>query len=201
MSFKINPCHAINVKINNTNTSKNTHGGGININNMNDLCYGICNAYGNPNGCDKQCATMLSAKKQMMGKTDCSLRIPRVPIWNQIPRYFPALLRKTNNVKKAYNQCCAMAAKSIYTNSTRDMCKLDADSIVGIEESTESFTSNYDVDYGGNIPHSHPSHPSHLSHPSHQSTYHINNGHNRVLLLLGIILSCVLLVFYCLMKK
>ena len=136
MPFQINPCQAINKKF-----GKN----GTDINTMNNMCFGICQAYGNPEGCSEQCSAMLSTKKVSMGKSDCTLRISRPPIWNQIPRNFPSLLQKTGNVEQAYKQCCIIASKDKYPNTTKEMCKLDASAI--IPQKVETFSNDYETNY------------------------------------------------------
>ena len=137
MSFTINPCRAVMKKV---GKETNQH----NIHEMNDLCYGICAAYGNPKGCKEQCASLISKKKKTMGHNDCNQRTPyRPPIWNDIPRFMPRLLEETGgDVKKAYTLCCQMADNTRYPNSVRGMCKLDSESVEGYEhvERANSFS-------------------------------------------------------------
>lgn len=137
MSYQINPCKAVNEKLSHETSN-------CNINEMNNLCYSICNAFGNPDGCKDQCASMISSKKKMMGYDDCNKRTPYPPpIWNQISRPFPSLFREFGgDIDKAYNQCCKMAAKSQYPNSMREMCRLDASAVVyGEKDDNENVMS------------------------------------------------------------
>jgi hypothetical protein len=128
MSLQINPCKAVMQKVKDANCDINT---------INELCYGISNAYGVVYGpeikseLDKQCADLITKKKCVLGKNTCGLRRPvPPPFFNQVPHFFPALLKQTNNVEKAYNQCCMKCTGDIYENECLDNCKLEAEAVV-----------------------------------------------------------------------
>ena len=127
MSFKINPCKAVMQKVKDSNCD---------INKINDLCYDISNAYGNvygselKNKLDKQCADLVTEKKCVLGKTTCNLKRPvPPPHFNQIPHFFPALLKESNNPQQSYKKCCKMSKNTTYPNSCAELCKLDFDAV------------------------------------------------------------------------
>ena len=124
MSFQINPCKAVMKKVKESNCDINT---------MNDLCYGISNAYGNVYGSkvkselDKKCTELITKKKCVLGKNTCNLRRPvPPPFFNQIPHYFPRLLKDTNDVDISYKKCWEMCTKDMNVNKCRENCKLEA---------------------------------------------------------------------------
>lgn len=126
--MKISPCNAVMKRVKNTNCDINT---------MNDLCYGISSAYGDIHGSelkkelDRQCAELISEKKCVLGKTDCYMKRPvPPPIFNQVPHFFPKLLKESGNPQKAYNMCCSMCDNTKYPNSCKDKCNLDSDAVV-----------------------------------------------------------------------
>lgn len=131
MGFQINPCKSVQKELENKK---------LDINTIKDICYGVCNAYDNPEGCAQQCKDLLSIKKREMGRDDSNYRLPQPPSWNQIPRNFPNLLLKTEDPEIAYKQCCIMAKQSKYPNSARDACKLDYNAVI---QDKEYFT--YDI--------------------------------------------------------
>ena len=126
-----------------------------NINTMSNLCYSISSSYGKTFGEDvkkkleSQCVEMISEKKHKMGLTDCYMKRPNPPpIWNQTSHFFPDLLQKLKDPKKAYEQCCLEAQKSKYPNESLDKCKLDYLSIDSKDskDSKENYLGNYDCD-------------------------------------------------------
>ena len=135
MNFEINPCKAVMKKLASSNCDINT---------MNNLCYEISRAYGNVYGpkvekeLNKRCVEMITDKKKEMGYTPCYMKRPSPPPgFNQVPHFFPSLLYETKDPTKAYKKCCEMADKSIYPNTSREYCRLDADAVVGLVESYE----------------------------------------------------------------
>lgn len=124
MSFRIDPCKAVNKK----------NGVPSSLSETSNLCYGICDAFGNPEGCKDKCSDMLNSQKLQSGGSLCNLNTPKSVQWLDIPRYFPKLLEKTKNVEKAYLECCIMAKMDKYPNSTREMCQLDASAVVEPEK-------------------------------------------------------------------
>ena len=148
MSFQINPCKAVMQKVKDAKCDINT---------INELCYSISNAYGGVYGpelkseLDKQCADLITKKKCVLGKDTCGLRRPvPPPSFNQVPHFFPTLLKQTNNVEKAYNQCCVKCTGGIYENQCRENCKLEADAVV--IQQKEGYRENHD---GGKKHHKH----------------------------------------------
>jgi hypothetical protein len=132
MSFQINPCKAVMQKVKDANCDINT---------ANDLCYSISNAYGNVYGSDlksklnKQCSDLITDKKRVLGKNTCNLRRPIPPVaFNQVPHYFPELLKQTNDPNKAYLQCCNKCTGNKHENSCRENCKLEASAVERKEE-------------------------------------------------------------------
>ena len=158
MSFQINPCKAVMQKVKDANCDINT---------MNDLCYGISNAYGNVYGpeikskLDQQCADLITKKKCVLGKNTCNLRRPvPPPSFNQIPHYFPGLLKECNDVGKAYKQCCMKCTGEQYDNGCRENCKLEAEAVVlHKEENKEENKEEYKEEYKEN--HKHHKHHKH----------------------------------------
>lgn len=139
MSFQINPCKAVMQEVNDSNCDINT---------MNDLCYGISNAYGNVYGhvlkseLNQQCADLITKKKCVLGRNTCNLRRPvPPPSFNQVPHYFPGLLKECNDVGKAYEQCCMKCTGEKYENGCRENCKLEAEAVVNLKK--EEYRENY----------------------------------------------------------
>ena len=127
MNYKINPCKSVMKKVKNVNCDINT---------MNDLCYGISNAYGDVYGpelkdeLDKQCADMISKKKCVLGRNDCNLQRPvKPPIFNRVPHFYPQLLKDGNDHQQSYQKCVSLCDNTKFPNSCRDNCKLDADAV------------------------------------------------------------------------
>lgn len=121
--YSINPCKAVNQRIKKT--------GNCDINEQNELCYGICNSFNNPEGCRDQCKQMITDKKKLLGKSSCSLTRPKPPVkWNQIPYLFPKFFSEMNDVGLAYNKCCLECQNTKYPNTCRELCELGAESIV-----------------------------------------------------------------------
>lgn len=128
MSFEINPLKAV---------LKNLQFSTGDINDINDLCYGISNAYGNVFGSkikqnlNRKCADLISEKKCSNYQTDCYMKRPSPPIeFNQIPHFYPKLLKDGNNPHKAYEICCNMCTNTRYSNSCNKNCRVDADAVV-----------------------------------------------------------------------
>jgi len=122
MSFEINPCNAVLAKT----TSENN----CDINEINNLCYGICDAFNQPAGCNDKCSSMIKEKKKQLGRDSCNLQRPKPPVeWNQIPHYFPRLLKQTNNIQQAQSMCHDLCRDSRYPNSCIEMCNLDSMSV------------------------------------------------------------------------
>ena len=126
-NFEINPCKAV---------LKNVGNSGYDINNINNLCYGVCNSYGQVYGsgvgkkCRDMCADMISRKKQELGTTDCYKRQPTPPLsWYQVPDYYPRLLKKIGDKQQAYEVCCNMCEGCQFPNECREKCKLNADAV------------------------------------------------------------------------
>jgi len=118
MNFELNPCIPVLAK---------AERDGCNINDMSDVCYGICSAYDNPTGCKDKCKSLINEKKKALGKNNCNLTRPMRPVkWNQVPHYFPRLLKKTNNMQNASQMCYNLCEDSKYPNSCREMCDMDA---------------------------------------------------------------------------
>ena len=124
MSYKVNPCKAVRTKLRNANCDINT---------INGLCYEISSAYGDVYGpelkkkLDNQCREIVSEKKCSLGYSDCYLKRPSPPpIWNQVPHYFPALFKKSQDVGKSFRQCCSMCSNSKYSDECIDKCSLDS---------------------------------------------------------------------------
>jgi hypothetical protein len=143
MSFEINPCRAVRKKVDIS---------GCDINNMNELCYGISRAYGDVYGpevrkkLDMQCAELISEKKCSNGDDLCYMKRPSPPVgFNQVPHYFPALLKESNNPKKAYEICCTKCVNSKYPNSCEENCRTDADAVV--KKSNEDFVKKPNEDF------------------------------------------------------
>ena len=89
MNFTVDPCKAIQIKQQDN----------IGINEINDLCYSICDAYGNPIGCSDKCKEIIAQKQFKLGRwSKCYYTRPTKPVnWIQIPRYFPQYLKNTKN--------------------------------------------------------------------------------------------------------
>lgn len=122
MSFEINPCNAV--------LSKTEASGNCNINELNNLCYGICDAFNRPSGCRDKCALMIDEKKKQLGRNNCNLQRPKPPVdWKQVPHYFPRLLKQTDNIRKSQLMCHELCKNNRYPNSCIDMCNLDSMSV------------------------------------------------------------------------
>jgi len=145
MSYEINPCKAVRQKL---------HDSDCDINTMNDLCYGISRAYRDVYGddvgksLDKSCADLISEKKCSNQQTDCYMKRPSPPlIFNNIPHFFPKLLKESNKPRKSYEKCCSMCDNSRYPNTCKENCRTDADAVVmkphNYRKDNESYKESY----------------------------------------------------------
>ena len=103
-----------------------------NINTINDKCYEISNAYGKTFGKDiekqlnQQCEHIIKQKKHKLNYTNCYMKKPSRPvIWNQVPHFFPDLLKQYKDPEKAYKLCCQRAENSSFPEEALNHCLLD----------------------------------------------------------------------------
>ena len=135
MNFRLNPCKSVTQEVSSS---------GDDINNINDLCYGICTSYGRVYGsnveqeCRDSCADMVSRKKHDLGRNNCNQRRPLPSLsWLQVPDYYPELLKETQNHEKAYQICCNRCSQSFYPNDCKDKCRINAQAVE--TQSVEKF--------------------------------------------------------------
>jgi hypothetical protein len=147
MNFQINPCKAVMEKVATSDCD---------INEINNLCYGVCNSFGRVYGadvrkkCDDKCADMISRKKKDLGTNDCYKRQPLPPpTWFQVPDNYPELLNMTQNPKKAYEECCSMCEGCSLPNECREKCRLNAGAVV----THEKYKANEKVESRRKIKH------------------------------------------------
>ena len=115
MKFEINPCQAVLKS-----------GGDEGINSISDRCYGVCNAFGSPRGCNDKCRVMIAD----IQSDNCGRTRPMPPVnWNQTPRFFPDLLTETGSVDRAYRNCVNKCSGVKNSLECRKMCLLDASSV------------------------------------------------------------------------
>jgi hypothetical protein len=150
MDFKINPCKAVTQEISSS---------GCDINNINNLCYGICDSFGRVYGsevegqCRDRCANMISRKKKDLGTTDCNKRQPLPPpSWFQVPDYYPELLKETQRPDKAYKMCQAMCKNSSYPNDCLDKCRINSDAVENYPNPNPKFEENNYPKFKSNSP-------------------------------------------------
>jgi hypothetical protein len=127
--YKINPCKA------SLSNFKNKSIGDIqgSMNEINSICYGVCNAYGNPDGCDNICADFINDINFSLGNKQpkCTPKRPTVPvIWNNIPRLFPQIYKKERNIEKALSKSIKLCSLSPLPLECKNMCIIDANAII-----------------------------------------------------------------------
>jgi hypothetical protein len=121
--YKINPCKGA---ISNQRLTGNTG-----IRSLNDTCYDICNAYGNPVGCNKQCSNMIDDVNIKRGFTKCYPKRPlQPPIWQRPNHYFPNLLNKSGNINESLSKCIQMCSNDNLPNECKNNCITDKDAII-----------------------------------------------------------------------
>jgi hypothetical protein len=122
MNYEINPCQASLVK------QKSL---GIGLIELNNTCYEVCNAFGNPKGCDKQCHDMVQDINIKRGYSACYPKRPlKPPIWVQTPHYFPDLLKQSGNIKKATSECLKMCKNNKLSAECQLNCLTDSSAII-----------------------------------------------------------------------
>ena len=107
------------------------------INSISDSCYRISKAYGDVYGkkveeeLDSKCSKMLSEYKASFGRDDCNLRRPVKPVvFNQVPHFFPELLKSGASPEQAYKGCISKCKDTRYGNTCSKYCKMDYDALV-----------------------------------------------------------------------
>ena len=132
MSFNINPCFS-SVK----NSEK------LDINSINNKCYEICSAFSditNEQCCKNQCDICIKDTVVEMGRDLCEFRPAKPPIFVQVPHYFPAFFKETNNVEESLNKCIQTCDNlHINNNECIENCKIDKDAVQGPVKS-ENYT-------------------------------------------------------------
>ena len=122
MSFNINPCFS-SVK----NSEK------LDINSINHKCYEICSAFSditNEQCCKNQCDICIKDTVVEMGRDLCEFRPAKPPIFVQVPHYFPAFFKETNNVEESLNKCIQTCDNlQINNNECIENCKIDKDAV------------------------------------------------------------------------
>ena len=110
------------------------------IHDINDMCYNICNDFGNDKFCKQKCKNLINNINYNQDTKQCpSKYFPRTPvIFNNVPdNYTPYLdkLGKENSLKKCINDC-NQCINCPYTKECKKKCILNNDSV------TENF-DNY----------------------------------------------------------
>jgi hypothetical protein len=141
MSFKINPAKATVEYCAKT--------GQCNLQEINDVCYGVCGAYSRDVGnvynisedLASSCADLLEVrKKEIYGEGgSCNHQGPLRPVlWNQCPRFVPMLLRKGLEPQQALQvgkQMCQEIRG--LENECMDNCDLDYSAIEDYKPATK----------------------------------------------------------------
>jgi hypothetical protein len=119
----INPIKATMIALENKN---------YDINNINQVCFSVCQAYGDVYGndvrekCKDQCTSMISQKKQEYGFSDCSKKRPAIPADQfRVPHFFPELLSVTSDRKGSLNTCLTKCDTTSYPAECRGFCHVD----------------------------------------------------------------------------
>jgi hypothetical protein len=145
MNFKIDPCQS---------TMKYVESKGkypiqnYDINKISDTCYGICRAFDSYNSdvtekCENQCSDLVNEIKHKNGFSTCYMKRPqKFDGFLQTERLFPQILAKTQDPRRSYELCCSQCTNSNYPNSCREMCALDASSIMSSSNTQENYSRN-----------------------------------------------------------
>ena len=119
----INPVKATMIALENKN---------YDINNINQVCFSVCQAYGDVYGndvrnqCKDQCTSMISQKKQEYGFSDCSKKRPAIPADQfRVPHFFPELLSVTGDRKGSLNTCLMKCDTTSYPAECSGFCHID----------------------------------------------------------------------------
>ena len=129
--YKIDPVKATCMKYANKD-----HG----IQGLNDTCFGICAAFSGTNdvynmdpACSKSCTNFIEKRKrEIFGVGSCDHQVPYRPvIWQQIPRYIPALLNNGDNKEQAKIKCFSMCEKYMpnLTSECKEACIVDYNAV------------------------------------------------------------------------
>lgn len=105
-------------------------------NKINNICHQVSKNYDlNDDQTQFFCGSALFphvlSRYEKAHKTPCNKFLRKPVIWNSTPSYFPKLFHEMKNVNDAYDACLQKCTDS----ECRQMCKLDADAIVDVNES------------------------------------------------------------------
>lgn len=124
--FKLNPCKACLKKCDIED-----------INCINNCCYETQGAFvdawslnqirNSPDA--KNCVQCVNNSIKAMGRDNCDMRLTAAPIFNQVPHYFPNLLKENLNPNKAKSECLKWCETCRYQNECKDNCNTDYDSV------------------------------------------------------------------------
>lgn len=124
--FKLNPCKACLKKCDIDD-----------INCINNCCYETQGAFVDAwslnqfrNSPDSQnCVQCVNESIKAMGRDNCDMRLTAAPIFNQVPHYFPDLLRENLNPDESKKQCLKWCETCRYQNECMDNCNIDYDAV------------------------------------------------------------------------
>lgn len=124
--FKLNPCKACLKKCDIED-----------INCINNCCYETQGAFIDAsslnqfrNSPDAQnCIQCVNDSIKAMGRDNCDMRLTAAPIFNQVPHYFPDILRETLNPAESKKECLKWCETCRYQNECMDNCNTDYDAV------------------------------------------------------------------------
>jgi hypothetical protein len=89
----------------------------------------------------QNCVACMDNAIHCMGSNTCDLRLTLAPTFNQTPHYFPELLNKTKDVKKAKDMCMnwCQDCKNC-TNSCMENCNTDSMAVETFDKKKDEST-------------------------------------------------------------
>lgn len=134
--YKVNPVKATCLKFN---------GKADALQGMNDTCFDICAGFSGTSDvyevdqqCAQSCTDFIEAKKkEILGVDSCDHQVPYRPaIWNQVPHFVPALLRKGLSPEEALQKGLELCNKKpLLLAECREKCQTDYNAIEPYDDS------------------------------------------------------------------
>ena len=159
MKVKVNPINAVKTR---HALESNTHNipwelqkDPADLNQINTICHDTCKAFAGVTGlkhdynrCVDDCAQLLSNKKCSIGKSDCTMLLPRRPVkWHQTEHFFPQELAHTKDLVTAEALCKQKCINySSHPNECIRNCISDASSVNNVETFTSVKENRDDSD-------------------------------------------------------
>lgn len=104
------------------------------IQGINDTCFGICASYSGTYDtfnmdpeCTASCTELIEQRKrEIFGVGSCDHQVPYRPVaWEQVPNYFPNLLRNGLSPESALRKCVSLCQSSNLKEECQEKCQVD----------------------------------------------------------------------------